>query len=67
MSASSDPKFVIFRDVRDGCRWRLRSASGQTVETSERGRGDKGECVRDVYRVRADRYPHANVRDATAR
>ena len=32
MSASSELKFVIFRDVNDGYRWRLSSASGQTLE-----------------------------------
>jgi len=31
-ASSSDLKFVIFRDVNDGYKWRLSSASGQTVE-----------------------------------
>jgi uncharacterized protein YegP (UPF0339 family) len=35
-------KFVIFRDMKDGYMWRLRSASGQTVERSERGHLNKG-------------------------
>jgi uncharacterized protein YegP (UPF0339 family) len=51
MSASSDLKFVIFRDLNDGYRWRLSSASGQSVEYSERGYTHKSECEHDVYRL----------------
>jgi uncharacterized protein YegP (UPF0339 family) len=62
----SDLKFVIFRDLKDGYyRWRLRSATGETIESSERGHGNKGACERDVYSLRDHRYPHAKVRDAT--
>ena len=64
MSASSDLQFVIFRDVNDGYRWRLSSASGQTVEYSERGHLHKDECEHDVYRLKDDRYPYAKVLDA---
>jgi uncharacterized protein YegP (UPF0339 family) len=64
MSASSTLKFVIFRDVNDGYRWRLSSASGQTVEYSVRGYRHKSECEHDVYRLKDDRYPYAKVRDA---
>jgi uncharacterized protein YegP (UPF0339 family) len=61
---ASDHKFVIFRDMKDGYRWRLRSASGQTVERSERGHDHKGECVQEVFRFKGDRYPNAKVLDA---
>ena len=64
MSASSDLKFVIFREVTDGYRWRLSSASGETLEYSERAHRHKDECAQDVYRLKRDRYPHAKVRDA---
>jgi uncharacterized protein YegP (UPF0339 family) len=64
MSASSELKFVIFRDLNDGYKWRLSSASGETVEYSGRGHDHKGECEQDVYRLKDDRYPHAKVRDA---
>ena len=63
MSASSDLKFVIFRDMKDGYRWRL-SSSGETLEYSERGHDHKGECEHDVYRLKDDKYPYAKVRDA---
>jgi uncharacterized protein YegP (UPF0339 family) len=63
--SASDLKFVIFRDVNDGYRWRLSSASGETLEYSERGHDRKGECEEDVYRLKGERYPHAKVRDAS--
>ena len=62
--SASDLKFVIFRSIKDGYRWRLSSASGETIEYSERGHGNKGECGHDVYRLKGDRYPYAKVRDA---
>jgi uncharacterized protein YegP (UPF0339 family) len=64
MSASSDLKFVIFRDLKDGYRWRLSSPSGQTVERSERGHLHKGQCAQEVYRLKDHRYPYAKVLDA---
>jgi len=64
MSASSDLKFVIFREVKDGYRWRLSSPSGQTLERSERGHDHKGKCAQEVFRLKDDRYPNAKVLDA---
>ncbi len=65
MSSSSDLKFVIFRDLKDGYRWRLSSASGQTLERSERGHRHKGECEQEVYLLKDNRYPGAEVSDVT--
>ena len=62
--SASDLKFVIFRDVQDGYRWRLSSPTGETVELSERAHSHKDECVQEVHRLKADRYPYAKVRDA---
>jgi uncharacterized protein YegP (UPF0339 family) len=64
MTASSELKFVIFRDVKDGYRWRLSSPTGETLEYSERGHSYKSECEHDVYRLKGDSYPYAKVRDA---
>jgi uncharacterized protein YegP (UPF0339 family) len=61
---ASNLKFVIFRDVKDGYRWRLSSPTGETLELSERAYSHKGECERDVYRLKDARYPYAKVRDA---
>ena len=62
--SASDLKFVIFRSIKDGYRWRLSSASGETLEYSERAHLHKGECEHDVYRIKDDMYPYAKVRDA---
>jgi uncharacterized protein YegP (UPF0339 family) len=45
--SASDLKFVIFRDLKDGYRWRLSSPSGKTLERSERGHDHKGECAQE--------------------
>jgi uncharacterized protein YegP (UPF0339 family) len=60
--SATDLKFVIFRDMKDAYRWRLSSASGETIEYSERGHSHK-ECEQDLYRLKVDRYPSANVRN----
>ena len=48
-----------------GYRWRLGCASGETLQRSERGHPDKGECERVISCLKADRYPNARVLDAT--
>jgi uncharacterized protein YegP (UPF0339 family) len=60
-------KFVIFRDLKNGYKWRLRPATGETIATSERGHRHKGECQQEVYRVKEEKYLDAEVRDLTAR
>jgi uncharacterized protein YegP (UPF0339 family) len=59
--SARDLKFVIFRDMKDGYRWRLSSTSGQTVERSERGHRHKDECAQEVFRLKDHRYPRAVV------
>jgi uncharacterized protein YegP (UPF0339 family) len=34
-------KFIVFRDLAVGYRWRLRSATGETLAASEAGYVDK--------------------------
>ena len=62
--SASDLNFVIFCDMKDGYRWRLSSASGETLEISQRGHHHKDECKQEVHRLKVDRYPYAKVRDA---
>jgi uncharacterized protein YegP (UPF0339 family) len=62
--SASDLKFVIFRDLKDGYRWRLSSASGQTLERSEGGHRNKGDCAQEVFGLKEDQYPNAKVLDA---
>jgi uncharacterized protein YegP (UPF0339 family) len=64
MSPSSDLKFVIFREVKDGYRWRLSFPTGEIVELSERAHLHKDECEQEVYRLKGERYPYAKVHDA---
>ena len=59
-------KFVIFRDLKDGYRWRLSSATGETVEFSERGHLHKGGCAQEVFGLKDDQYPNAKVLEDAA-
>ena len=65
--SASDLEFLIIQDVKDGYRWRLRAAGGETVDYSQRGHHHKGDCEQEVERLREHRYPGANVRDLSAR
>ena len=64
---ASDLQFLIIQDVKDGYRWRLRSAEGETVDYSQQGHRNKGDCEQEVHRLRDDMYPDAKVRDLSAR
>jgi hypothetical protein len=59
------PKFIIFGDVIEGYWWRLRSAEGATLNPSGRTLRHKAECETEVYRLKDECYPSAQVRDAT--
>jgi uncharacterized protein YegP (UPF0339 family) len=61
--ATSDLQFLIIRDVKDGYRWRLRSAQGETVDFSRRGHRHKSSCEQEVQHLRNDKCPGAQVRD----
>jgi uncharacterized protein YegP (UPF0339 family) len=67
MVAASDLQFLIIRDVKDGYRWRLRSAAGETVDYSRRRHRHKGDCEQEVQHLRNDKYPGARVRDLTVK
>ena len=60
------PKFIVFLDVKAGdYRWRLRSASGETLAASQAGYADKATCEHEVRRLKSNSYPDAQVRDLT--
>jgi uncharacterized protein YegP (UPF0339 family) len=63
--AASDLQFLIIHDVKDGYRWRLRSAGGETMDFSQRGHRHKSDCEQEVSSLRNERYPGARVRDLT--
>jgi uncharacterized protein YegP (UPF0339 family) len=62
------PKFIVFRDLAAGdYRWRLRSATSETLAASEAGYDEKEACEQEVWRLKAENYPDAEVLDVTIR
>ena len=53
------PKFIVFRDLSDSYRWRLRSATSETLAASERGYEEKVACEQEVERLKVENYPYA--------
>ena len=47
-------KFVVFRDLGDGYRWRLRAATGETLATSSRGHKEKSSCYDELRSAMAE-------------
>ena len=45
--SAAELKLVLFRDLKDSYKWRLRSARGETIKTSKRGHRDKEGCKQD--------------------
>ena len=52
MSVTEDRgnKFVLYRDLKDGYRWRLRAPDGQTLAASARGHRQKASCEEECGR-----------------
>jgi len=63
--AASGLQFLIIHDVKDGYRWRLRSAGGETMDICQRGHRHKSDCEQEASSLRNDMYPGARVRDLT--
>ena len=61
------PKFIVFRDLTDGYRWRLRSSTNETLAASGRRYEEKAACEQEVERLRAENYPYAQILDLTVR
>ena len=57
-----EAKFVVYRDIEDGYRWRLRSASGGTLDASTQGHRDKSFCYEEMQSVMAE-HPAAGILD----
>ena len=60
-------KFVLYRDLEDGYRWRLRSDTGETLAARSAGHPSKGACEADMRAFMADHHPGAEILDATDR
>ena len=62
------PKFIVFRDLAKGVyRWRLRSATNETLAVSEPGYAEQVSCEQEVRRLKTENYPDAEVLDLTIR
>ncbi len=59
--------FVIYRELEDGYRWRLRSPTGETLSASEAGHPSKSACQADIDTFMSDHQLVAEVLDATIR
>jgi uncharacterized protein YegP (UPF0339 family) len=55
-------KFVVYRDFEDGYRWRLRTATGETLGASSGGHRDKSSCYEEIRTVMAE-YPSSDILD----
>ena len=67
MRDDEQSKFVIYRELGNGYRWRLRSDTGQTLAASSAGHSSKSACEMDMRIFMADHRPDAEVLDATSR
>jgi uncharacterized protein YegP (UPF0339 family) len=67
MTQERRSKFVVYRDIEDGYRWRLRSPTGETLAASSAGHPTKDACETDLRAFMADHRPEAEFLDATAR
>ena len=55
-------KFVVYRDLGDGYRWRLHAPTGETLGASSRGHRDKYSCYEEARSVMSE-YPDADILD----
>ena len=67
MRDDGQSKFVLYRDLEDGYRWRLRSATGETLAASKAGHGEKSACEADLRAFMAEHHlVEVEILDATA-
>ena len=59
-------KFVLYRGLDDGYRWRLCGPHGETLAASSRAHRDKASCEAEMHALKGE-DPDAEVLDATAR
>jgi uncharacterized protein YegP (UPF0339 family) len=58
-------KFVLYRELGGGYRWRLRFATGETRAVSAAGHQEKSACEADLRAFMADHHLDVEVLDAT--
>ena len=55
-------EFVPSRELGDGYRWRLRSATGETLAASGAGQPSKSVCEDDMHAFMAEHHLDVEVR-----
>ena len=60
MTQGERNKVVVFRDIEDGYRWRLRSAAGETLAAASTGHREKSSCTRRGARSRPSTLPRTS-------
>jgi hypothetical protein len=63
---AKESKFILYRELEDGYRWRLRSPTGETLAASASGHREKGACEAELRAFMTD-YPGAEVLDLTTK
>jgi uncharacterized protein YegP (UPF0339 family) len=58
-------KFIVYRELEDGYRWRLRAATGETLGASSRDHRDKFSCFEEMRSVMSE-YPEAEILDVAS-
>ena len=58
-------KFIVYRELEDGYRWRLRAATGETLGASSRAHRDKFSCFEEMRSVMSE-YPEAEILDVAS-
>ena len=61
--SEAESRFVVYRDIEDGYRWRLRSAEGETLGVSSRGHGEKASCYEEMRSSVMAEHPEADILD----
>ena len=63
MTHGGRSKFILYRDLRNGYRWRLRAPTGETLSVSSRGHRDKSSCYEEIRTLMAEQHPDADILD----
>jgi hypothetical protein len=59
-------KVVLYRELGDGNKWKLRSATGETLAASGAEQPNKSACEADLRSFMADHHLDVEVLDSTA-
>ena len=61
--SEAESRFVVYRELGNGYRWRVQTTTGETLAASSRGHRDKHTCYDEVRTVMAEQHPSADIQD----